>query len=92
MSTFVLVRRMARGSLLNEVIKQLSERTSSVCSHDRRSRRDKNVNHAQCTQSIVDYIVDKDLRYRPTSDIVSVARLLRKLPKRSAIALDDSSS
>jgi len=89
MSTLSWFTAHGTGSAWNEVIKQLeAKRTSSVCSHDRRSWQgvNKNVNHAQCTQSIVDYIVDKDL-----SDIVLLGHrlrgLLRKLPKRSAIAL-----
>jgi len=62
-------------------------------SHDRGSWKgvDKNVNHAQCTQSIVDYIVGKDL-----TDIVLLGHSFQhhceKLLKRFPIAFDGSSS
>ena len=69
MSTFVLVHgAWHEGSAWNEVIKQLEAKghqafAPTIAGHGKGVN--KNVNHAQCTQSIVDYIVDKDL-----SDIV----------------------
>ena len=65
MSTFVLVHgAWHEGSAWNEVIKQLEARghqafAPTIAGHGKGVN--KNVNHAQCTQSIVDYIVDKDL-------------------------------
>ena len=65
MSTFVLVHGAWHdGSAWNEVIKQLEAKghqafAPTIAGHGKSV--DKNVNHAQCTQSIVDYIVDKDL-------------------------------
>jgi pimeloyl-ACP methyl ester carboxylesterase len=69
MSTFVLVHgAWHEGSTWNEAIKQLEAKghqafAPTIAGHGKGVN--KNVNHAQCTQSIVDYIVDKDL-----SDIV----------------------
>jgi pimeloyl-ACP methyl ester carboxylesterase len=65
MSTFVLVHgAWHEGSAWNEVIKQLEAKghqafAPTIAGHGKSV--DKNVNHAQCTQSIVDYIVGKDL-------------------------------
>ncbi len=65
MSTFVLVHgAWHEGSAWNEVIKQLEAKghqafAPTIAGHGKGV--DKNVNHAQCTQSIVDYIVGKDL-------------------------------
>ena len=69
MSTFVLVHGSWHdGSAWNAVIQQLEAKghqafAPTIAGHGKGVN--KNVNHAQCTQSIVDYIVDKDL-----SDIV----------------------
>lgn len=69
MSTFVLVHgAWHEGSAWNEAIEQLEAKghqafAPTIAGHGKGVN--KNVNHAQCTQSIVDYIVDKDL-----SDIV----------------------
>jgi pimeloyl-ACP methyl ester carboxylesterase len=69
MSTFVLVHgAWHEGSAWNEAIEQLEAKghqafAPTIVGHGKGVN--KNVNHAQCTQSIVDYIVDKDL-----SDIV----------------------
>lgn len=69
MSTFVLVHGAWHdGSAWNEAIEQLEAKghqafAPTIAGHGKGVN--KNVNHAQCTQSIVDYIVDKDL-----SDIV----------------------
>ena len=69
MSTFVLVHGSWHdGSTWKPVIDQLQAKghhafAPTIAGHGKSV--DKNVNHAQCTQSIVDYIVDKDL-----SDIV----------------------
>ncbi|MBD3887264.1 alpha/beta hydrolase [Phormidium tenue FACHB-886] len=65
MSTFVLVHGAWHdGSAWNEVIKQLEARghqafAPTIAGHGKGAN--KNVNHAQCTQSIVDYIIGKDL-------------------------------
>ncbi|NJO42986.1 MAG: alpha/beta hydrolase [Cyanobacteria bacterium RU_5_0] len=65
MSTFVLVHgAWHEGSAWNEAIKQLEAKghqafAPTIAGHGKGVN--KNVNHAQCTQSIVDYIVDKDL-------------------------------
>jgi pimeloyl-ACP methyl ester carboxylesterase len=65
MSTFVLVHGAWHdGSAWNAVIQHLETRghqafAPTIAGHGKGV--DKNVNHAQCTQSIVDYIVDKDL-------------------------------
>ncbi|MDV2997473.1 MAG: Pyrethroid hydrolase [Chroococcidiopsis sp. SAG 2025] len=65
MSTFVLVHgAWHEGSAWNEVIEQLEAKghqafAPTIAGHGKGVN--KNVNHAQCTQSIVDYIVDKDL-------------------------------
>jgi pimeloyl-ACP methyl ester carboxylesterase len=65
MSTFVLVHGSWHdGSAWNAVIQHLETRghqafAPTIAGHGKGV--DKNVNHAQCTQSIVDYIVDKDL-------------------------------
>jgi esterase/lipase len=65
MSTFVLVHgAWHEDSAWNEVIKQLEAKghqafAPMIAGHGKGVN--KNVNHAQCTQSIVDYIVDKDL-------------------------------
>ncbi|MBW4624531.1 MAG: alpha/beta fold hydrolase [Brasilonema octagenarum HA4186-MV1] len=65
MSTFVLVHgAWHEGSAWNEVIKQLEAKghqafAPTIAGHGKGVN--KNVNHAQCTQSIVDYIVSKDL-------------------------------
>ncbi|BAZ08899.1 salicylate esterase [Calothrix sp. NIES-4071] len=65
MSTFVLVHgSWHEGSAWNEVIKQLEAKghqafAPTIAGHGKGVN--KNVNHAQCTQSIVDYIVGKDL-------------------------------
>ncbi|MBE9015865.1 alpha/beta hydrolase [Chroococcidiopsidales cyanobacterium LEGE 13417] len=65
MSTFVLVHgAWHEGSAWNEVIEQLEAKghqafAPTIAGHGKSV--DKNVNHAQCTQSIVDYIVGKDL-------------------------------
>lgn len=69
MSTFVLVHGAWHdGSAWNEAIEQLEAKghqafAPTIAGHGKGVN--KYVNHAQCTQSIVDYIVDKDL-----SDIV----------------------
>lgn len=65
MSTFVLVHGAWHdGSAWNEAIEQLEAKghqafAPTIAGHGKGVN--KNVNHAQCTQSIVDYIVDKDL-------------------------------
>jgi pimeloyl-ACP methyl ester carboxylesterase len=65
MSTFVLVHgAWHEGSAWNEVIKQLEAKghmafAPTIAGHGKGVN--KNVNHAQCTQSIVDYIVGKNL-------------------------------
>jgi pimeloyl-ACP methyl ester carboxylesterase len=65
MSTFVLVHGSWHdGSAWNAVIKHLEAKghqafAPTIAGHGKGVN--KNVNHAQCTQSIVDYIVDKDL-------------------------------
>jgi hypothetical protein len=65
MSTFVLVHGSWHdGSAWNAVIQHLEAKghqafAPTVAGHGRGVN--KNVNHAQCVQSIVDYIVDKDL-------------------------------
>jgi pimeloyl-ACP methyl ester carboxylesterase len=65
MSTFVLVHGSWHdGSAWNAVIQHLEARghqafAPTIAGHGKGVN--KNVNHAQCTQSIVDYIVDKDL-------------------------------
>ena len=65
MSTFVLVHgAWHEGSAWNEVIEQLEAKghqafAPTIAGHGKSV--DKNVNHAQCTQSIVDSIVGKDL-------------------------------
>ncbi|QDL07473.1 alpha/beta hydrolase [Brasilonema octagenarum UFV-E1] len=65
MSTFVLVHgAWHEGSAWNKVIKQLEAKghqafAPTIAGHGKGVN--KNVNHAQCTQSIVDYIVSKDL-------------------------------
>ena len=65
MSTFVLVHGSWQdGSAWKAVIEQLEAKghrafAPTIAGHGKGV--DKNVNHAQCTQSIVDYIVDKDL-------------------------------
>jgi pimeloyl-ACP methyl ester carboxylesterase len=65
MSTFVLVHgAWHEGSAWNEVIKQLEAKghqafAPTIAGHGKGVN--KNVTHAQCTQSIVDYIVSKDL-------------------------------
>jgi pimeloyl-ACP methyl ester carboxylesterase len=65
MSTFVLVHGAWHdGSAWTEVIKQLEAKghqafAPTIAGHGKGVN--KNVNHAQCTQSIVDYIVSKDL-------------------------------
>lgn len=65
MSTFVLVHGSWHdGSAWQAVIDQLEGKghqafAPTIAGHGKGV--DKNVNHAQCTQSIVDYILDKDL-------------------------------
>jgi pimeloyl-ACP methyl ester carboxylesterase len=65
MSTFVLVHGAWHdGSAWNAVIQNLEAKghqafAPTIAGHGKGVN--KNVNHAQCTQSIVDYIVDKDL-------------------------------
>lgn len=65
MSTFVLVHGAWHdGSAWQAVINQLEAKghqafAPTIAGHGQGVN--KNVNHAQCTQSIVDYIVDKDL-------------------------------
>ncbi|MDV2994158.1 MAG: Pyrethroid hydrolase [Chroococcidiopsis sp. SAG 2025] len=65
MSTFVLVHGSWHdGSTWNAVIKHLETKghlafAPTIAGHGKGAN--KNVNHAQCTQSIVDYIVGKDL-------------------------------
>jgi pimeloyl-ACP methyl ester carboxylesterase len=65
MSTFVLVHGAWHdGSAWNETIKQLEAKghqafAPTIAGHGKGVN--KNVNHAQCTQSIVDYILSKDL-------------------------------
>jgi pimeloyl-ACP methyl ester carboxylesterase len=65
MSTFVLVHGSWHdGSAWNAVIKHLEAKgyqafAPTIAGHGKGVN--KNVNHAQCTQSIIDYIVDKDL-------------------------------
>ncbi|KYC40774.1 salicylate esterase [Scytonema hofmannii PCC 7110] len=65
MSTFVLVHGSWHdGSAWNAVIQHLEAKghqafAPTIAGHGKGVN--KNVNHAQCTQSIVDYIVDKDL-------------------------------
>lgn len=65
MSTFVLVHGSWHdGSAWNAVIQHLEVKghqafAPTIAGHGKGVN--KNVNHAQCTQSIVDYIVDKDL-------------------------------
>lgn len=65
MSTFVLVHGSWHdGSAWEPVIKHLEAKehqafAPTIAGHGKGAN--KNVNHAQCTQSIVDYIVDKDL-------------------------------
>jgi hypothetical protein len=65
MSTFVLVPGSWHdGSAWNAVIQHLEAKkhqafAPTIAGHGKGVN--KNVNHAQCTQSIVDYIIDKDL-------------------------------
>ncbi|NJM90562.1 MAG: alpha/beta hydrolase [Hydrococcus sp. RU_2_2] len=65
MSTFVLVHGSWHdGSAWKAVIQHLEAKghqafAPTIAGHGKGAN--KNVNHAQCTQSIVDYIVDKDL-------------------------------
>ena len=65
MSTFVLVHgSWHNGSAWQAVVDHLGAKghdcfAPTIAGHGKSV--DKNVNHAQCTQSIVDYIVDKDL-------------------------------
>jgi pimeloyl-ACP methyl ester carboxylesterase len=65
MSTFVLVHGSWHdGSAWEPIIKHLEAKgdqafAPTIAGHGKGVN--KNVNHAQCTQSIVDYIVDKDL-------------------------------
>lgn len=65
MSTFVLVHGSWHdGSAWNAVIQHLEAKghqafAPTIAGHGKGVN--KNVNHAQCTQSIVDYIVEKDL-------------------------------
>lgn len=65
MSTFVLVHGSWHdGSAWNAVIKHLEAKghqafAPTIAGHGKGVN--KNVNHAQCTQSVIDYIVDKDL-------------------------------
>jgi pimeloyl-ACP methyl ester carboxylesterase len=65
MSTFILVHGSWHdGSAWNAVIQHLEAKghqafAPTIAGHGKDAN--KNVNHAQCTQSIVDYIVDKDL-------------------------------
>ncbi|MEY2833380.1 MAG: hypothetical protein RLZZ574_2639 [Cyanobacteriota bacterium] len=65
MSTFVLVHGSWHdGSAWNAVIQHLEAKghrafAPTIAGHGKGAN--KNVNHAQCTQSIVDYIIDKDL-------------------------------
>jgi pimeloyl-ACP methyl ester carboxylesterase len=65
MSTFVLVHGSWHdGSAWASVIDRLEAKghhafAPTIAGHGKSAN--KNVNHAQCTQSIVDYIVDKDL-------------------------------
>lgn len=65
MSTFVLVHGSWHdGSAWKAVIQNLEAKghqafAPTIAGHGKGAN--KNVNHAQCTQSIVDYIVDKDL-------------------------------
>jgi pimeloyl-ACP methyl ester carboxylesterase len=65
MSTFLLVHGSWHdGSAWNAVIQHLEAKghqafAPTIAGHGKGVN--KNVNHAQCTQSIVDYIVDKDL-------------------------------
>ena len=65
MSTFVLVHGSWHdGSAWEPVIKHLEAKghqafAPTIAGHGKGTN--KNVNHAQCTQSIVDYILDKDL-------------------------------
>lgn len=65
MSTFVLVHGSWHdGSAWQAVVDHLEAKghlafAPTIAGHGKSV--DKNVNHAQCTQSIVDYIVDKDL-------------------------------
>lgn len=65
MSTFVLVHGSWHdGSAWEPVIKHLEAKghqafAPTIAGHGKGVN--KNVNHAQCTQSIIDYIVDKDL-------------------------------
>jgi pimeloyl-ACP methyl ester carboxylesterase len=65
MSTFVLVHGSWHdGSSWNAVIQHLEAKehrafAPTIAGHSKGTN--KNVNHAQCTQSIVDYIIDKDL-------------------------------
>jgi pimeloyl-ACP methyl ester carboxylesterase len=65
MSTFVLVHGAWHdGSAWKAVIQHLEAKghqafAPTIAGHGKGAN--KNVNHAQCTQSIVDYIVDKDL-------------------------------
>jgi pimeloyl-ACP methyl ester carboxylesterase len=65
MSTFVLVHGSWHdGSAWQAVIDQLEAKghqafAPTIAGHGKGVN--KNVNHAQCTQSIVDYMIDKDL-------------------------------
>jgi pimeloyl-ACP methyl ester carboxylesterase len=65
MSTFVLVHGSWHdGSAWQAVIEHLKTKGHQAFAPtiaDHRKGANKNVNHAQCTQSIVDYIVSKDL-------------------------------
>jgi pimeloyl-ACP methyl ester carboxylesterase len=75
MTTFVLVHGAWHdGSAWNAVIKHLEAKghqafAPTIAGHGKGAN--KNVNHAQCTRSIVDYIVGKDL-----TDIVLVGHSL----------------
>jgi pimeloyl-ACP methyl ester carboxylesterase len=65
MSTFVLVHGSWHdGSAWNAVIQHLEAKghrafAPTIAGHGKGAN--KNVNHAQCTRSIIDYIIDKDL-------------------------------
>lgn len=107
MSTFVLVHGSWHdGSAWASVIDQLEAKghlafAPTIAGHGKGV--DKNVNHAQCTQSIVDYIVSKDL-----TDIVLlghsfagtiIAKVAEAIPDRirrliffSAFVLNDGDS